>query len=67
MFEIQAAMEAAAADVTAEAAYNASTEASTATAEEVAAAPMCEVGGDPTWHADFTWWMDGIAMLMVGK
>ena len=31
------------------------------------AAPMCEIGGDPTWHADFTWWTDGIAMLMVGK
>ena len=32
-----------------------------------AADPTCEFGGDPTWHADFTWWTDGIAMLMVGK
>ena len=27
----------------------------------------CDVSGDPSWHTDFTWWMDGIAMLMVGK
>ena len=32
-----------------------------------AAAPMCDAGEDPTWHADFTWWTDGIAMLLVGK
>ena len=49
-------------------------EAATATAglalnetETAAAAAGCQFGGDPTWHATFTWWMDGIAMLMVGK
>ena len=35
--------------------------------ESAAAAAGCQFGGDPTWHATFTWWMDGIAMLMVGK
>ena len=35
--------------------------------ESAAAAAGCQFGGDPTWHATFTWWMDGIAMLMVGE
>ena len=35
--------------------------------ESAAAAAGCQFGGDPTWHATFTWWMDGIVMLMVGK
>ena len=33
----------------------------------VVAPAVCDVGGDPSWHTDFTWWMDGIAMIMVGK
>ena len=37
------------------------------TESAAAAAAGCQFGGDPTWHATFTWWMDGIAMLMVGK
>ena len=57
-----AAMEAAA--VTEEAA---TTTAALNGTETAAAAAGCQFGGDPTWHATFTWWMDGIAMLMVGK
>ena len=55
-----------AADVT-EAAAGVGHNASEGSTVEAADAPMCEFGGDPTWYADFTWWTDGIAMLMVGK
>ena len=33
----------------------------------VVAPAACDIGGDQSWHTEFTWWMDGIAMLIVGK